>query len=190
VPAGSSSQAPDLIRHLAGCHLTAPRQAVTPLDRLGLQHARAGLLCPLLTSARWSARIPPRSVRLAGEQQADLPGYDPERSARRGRISKAHPARGWRTSWSRAHSSRVHHTSYPVPVRRPALSAGASFRRPLAMTPLPCSSPSAPLIPGTGTSTPLALCHAWHTRTKLSGALSSASAAAGGWTARTVDVRT
>jgi hypothetical protein len=62
VPAVSASQAPDLIRPLAGCRRTAPRQAATPLHRSGLQHARACLLCPLLTSAGRSARIPPPSV--------------------------------------------------------------------------------------------------------------------------------
>ena len=35
---------------------------------------------------------------------------------------------GWRTSRSRARSSRVHHTSYPVPVRRPARLDWASSR--------------------------------------------------------------
>jgi hypothetical protein len=35
---------------------------------------------------------------------------------------------GWRTSRSRARSSRVHHTSYPVPVRRPARVDWASSR--------------------------------------------------------------
>ena len=35
---------------------------------------------------------------------------------------KAHPVCRWRTSLSRARSSRVCHTSYPVPVRRPAPS--------------------------------------------------------------------
>ena len=36
------------------------------------------------------------------------------------RIYKAHPNCRWRTSRSRARSSRVYHTSYPVSVRRPA----------------------------------------------------------------------
>jgi hypothetical protein len=62
VPAVSSSQAPGLLRHLAGCHLTAPRQAATPLDRSGLQHARACLRCPLLPPAGRSGRIPPPAV--------------------------------------------------------------------------------------------------------------------------------
>ena len=62
VPAVSSSQAPDRIRHRAGCYLTAPRQAATPLDRSSLQHAHACLLCPLLTAAGRSGRIPPPAV--------------------------------------------------------------------------------------------------------------------------------
>ena len=61
-------------------------------------------------------------------------------------------------------SPRTYHTSYPVPVRRPALSDWASFRPRLTTTPLPFSWPSAPLIPGVGTRTPLVLCHARHTR--------------------------
>jgi hypothetical protein len=39
-----------------------------------------------------------------------------------------HTPCGWRTSRSRARSSRVCHTSYPVPVRRPARVDGASSR--------------------------------------------------------------
>jgi hypothetical protein len=62
------------------------------------------------------------------------------------------------------------HPSSPVPGRRPARVEGASSRRHLTMTPWPGSSPSAPLIPGGGTLTPHALCQAWHTRPRLSGA--------------------
>jgi hypothetical protein len=62
VPAVCSSQRPSIPRPLAGCHRAAPPQAATPLDRSGLQHARAGLLCRLLTSARRSGRITPSSV--------------------------------------------------------------------------------------------------------------------------------
>jgi len=52
-----------LARPLAGCHLAAPPQATALFHRSGLQHARARLLCPLLTSACQWARIAPRSVR-------------------------------------------------------------------------------------------------------------------------------
>ena len=62
VPAASSSQRPSIARPLAGCPLAAPPQAATPLYRSGLQHARACLLCRLLTSARRSGRITPSSV--------------------------------------------------------------------------------------------------------------------------------
>src|SRR3972149_11611195 len=55
---------------------------------------------------------------------------------RRRRIYKAHPNQGWRTSWSRAHSSRMYHTSYPVSVRRPALLDWTSSKPHLTLTPL------------------------------------------------------
>jgi hypothetical protein len=62
VPAASSSQRPSIARPLAGCHLAAPPQATTALYRSGLQPAIACLLCPLLTSAVRSGRIPLPSV--------------------------------------------------------------------------------------------------------------------------------
>jgi hypothetical protein len=71
-------------QHLAGCHLAAPPQGTTPVHRSGLRPTRVtawpirypafrpwgaslaspapGLLCPLLTSARWSGGITPPSV--------------------------------------------------------------------------------------------------------------------------------
>jgi hypothetical protein len=87
-PQRASSQfIPDAGRtaqHLAGCYLAAPRQARTPGHRSGPRLTRvaawpircpafrpwgaslaspaAGLLCPLLTSARWSGGIAPPSV--------------------------------------------------------------------------------------------------------------------------------
>ena len=96
--------------------------------------------------------------------RGDLPGEDTELSTRRRRIYKAYPACGWRASWSRAHSPRVYHTSYPVPVRRPALLGWASFRPCLTTTPLSFAYPSAPHKPGVRTLTSQALCHARHTR--------------------------
>ena len=66
---------------------------------------------------------------------------------RRRRIYKVHHNfRGWRTSLSRANSSQVYHTSYPVLVHRPALSDWPSFRPRLTTTPLAFSLPSAPRI--------------------------------------------
>ena len=62
MPAARSSQRPSIARPLAGCPLAAPPQATTPLYRSGLQPATACLLCPLLTSAGRSGRIPPPSV--------------------------------------------------------------------------------------------------------------------------------
>ena len=49
-------------------------------------------------------------------------------------------------SLSRASSSRVYHTSYPVLVHRPALSDWPSSRPRLTTTPLAFSLPSAPRI--------------------------------------------
>ena len=66
---------------------------------------------------------------------------------RKRRIYKVHHNfRGWRTSLSRANSSQVYHTSYPILVHRPALSDWPSFRPRLTTTPLACSLPSAPRI--------------------------------------------
>jgi hypothetical protein len=146
--------------HLAECHLTAPLQATIPLHRSGLQHARACLLGLLLTSAQRSGRIAPPSVLLDSQQISqgrtqNVPCVDAG-------FIKYTPCE-WRTSPSRARSSRVHHTSYPVPVRRRARSDRASFRPCLATTPLLFSSPSAPRTPGVRTFTSLVLCHARHT---------------------------
>jgi hypothetical protein len=62
--------------------------------------------------------------------------------ARRRRIYKAHRGRRWRTSWSRSHWSRVYHTSYPVPVRRPAL---LDWGGTLPLVALACGEPYASL---------------------------------------------
>jgi hypothetical protein len=67
---------------LAGCHLTAPRQATTLFHRSGLQHARACLLCRLLTAAGRSGRMAPPSVlnedtpQISRGQRSDLPCID------------------------------------------------------------------------------------------------------------------
>ena len=52
------------------------------------------------------------------------------------RIYKAHPNCRWRTLRSRARSSRMYHTSDPVPIRRPASLDWTSSRPHLAVTPL------------------------------------------------------
>ena len=64
-----------------------------------------------------------------------------------------HPKRRWRSSRSRARSSRVHHASYPVFVHRPAISDWTPFRPRLATTSLPFSLPSALRKPGHRTRT-------------------------------------
>jgi len=84
-----------------------------------------------------------------------------------------HPNRRWRTSQSRARSSRVHHASYPVFVHRPAALDWASSKPSLATTPLPFSLPSALRKPGHRTFTDEVTRHARRTR------LSSAAARQG-----------
>ena len=102
------------------------------------------LLCPLLTSPMRSESIAlfpansPRTRRSRATWEISQ-GKTQNFVARKRRIYKAHPNRRWRTSWSRAHWSRVYHTSYPVPVRRPALLDWASSRPSLAAAPLPFS---------------------------------------------------
>ena len=85
---------------------------------------------------------------------ADLPRSAVIPSVHRRRIYTAQSLCGWRTSRSRARSSRLYHTSYRVRVPRPARSFHASFRPHLAVTPLRFPCPSAPRIPGRGTFTP------------------------------------
>ena len=72
--------------------------------------------------------------------------------------------RRWRTSRSRARSSRMHHAYYPVFVHRPAASDWASSRPRLATTPLPFSLPSALRKPGHRTCTYKVTRHARRTR--------------------------
>ena len=189
VPRSRSSGLPDALPPLDPQRL---RLSCTPLagHRSGLQPTRgaarplggpacrpwgasralpaSSLLCPRLTSADRSERIAPPSVPFDLDNRQISQGKTPScPRVDAGFIKYTQCADGGlrghvptRPGWS--------HPSSPVPVRRPARVDGASSRRHLAMTPLPCSSPSAPLTPGTGTSTPLALCHAWHTRPMLS----------------------
>src|SRR2546430_4827759 len=96
----------------------------------------------------YSTLSPPRG------HPADLPRSAVIPSVHRRRIYKVRLSCGWRTLWSRAHSSQAYHTSYPVRVPRPAPSFHASFRPHLTVTPLRFPCPSAPRIPGQGTFTP------------------------------------
>jgi hypothetical protein len=96
-----------VIRHLAGCDLTAPLQATTPIHRSGLRPAHAGLLCRLLTSAGRSGRIAPPS---AGHP-ADLPWSVVIPSVHQRRIYQVRPNRGWRAVLWRASSPRAYHTA-------------------------------------------------------------------------------
>ena len=101
------------------------------------------LLRPLLTSPRYSApvaRRPASMLRSTGETSRGKTRYLHCIDAG---FTKCTLLRKWRTSRSRARSSRMHHASYPVFVHRPAALDWASFRPRLAATPLPFSLPSA-----------------------------------------------
>ena len=143
-------------RSTAGRHSSRPS---------GLQPARAGLRCPLLTSAGRSGRIPPPSVRRPGHL-ADLPGSAVLPSVHRRRMDQAQPSCGWRAVRWRARSPRLYHTSYPVRVPRPAPAFHASCRPHLTVTPWRFPGPSAPRTPGRETCTPkhdrMHGTHAWH----------------------------
>ena len=97
------------------------------------------LLCRLQTSPRYSAPItqrPASMLRSTGEISRGKTQNCPCISAE---FIKHTPLGRWRTSLSRASSSRVYHTSDSVRVPRPALSDWASFRPYLTIEPLPFS---------------------------------------------------
>jgi hypothetical protein len=128
-----------------------------------------------------------RSVRQGhalDEPHADLPGSDTELSVRERWIDQAHPVavgglRGHVPARPGCATPRIRFLFVAPPVWI-GLPPDPTSR----WTPLPFSSPSAPRLPGTRTCPSLLLCHAWHTRPKLSGApLCGASAPAPGWAA-------
>jgi len=89
------------------------------------------LLCLLLTSPMRSGSIAlpsalfPSHATSQGTWETSQ-GNTQNFITRKRRIYKAHPNRGWRTLRSRARSSRVCHTSYPVPVRLPVRCLSAA----------------------------------------------------------------
>jgi hypothetical protein len=115
---------------LAGCHRPTPAETTTPFYRSGLPSTSPGTM----PSADFC-----RAVR---EDYSPLsPAYWDNRPISQGKTQNVprigagfikHTPCGWRTSRSRARSSRVCHTSYPVPVRRPARLDWASSRPHLA----------------------------------------------------------
>jgi hypothetical protein len=129
-----------------------------PLPRLSAVGCLTSLACagPTMPSADfcevvrgdYSTLSPPRG------HPAELPRSAVIPSVHRRRMYQVRPNCGWRTLWSRAHSSQAYHTSYPVRVPRPAPSFHASFRPHLTVTPWRFPCPSAPRIPGQGTFTP------------------------------------
>jgi hypothetical protein len=153
VPAVSSSQRPK-VWPLAGCDLTAPRQATTRFHRSGLQHALACLLCRLLTSAGRSGRIAPPSVlnedtpQISRGKLSYLPCIDA------GFIKYAPPVDGGLYGRVPTRPERTTPHIRFVSLARPARAFHASFRPRLTATPLRFPCPSAPRIPGRGTFTP------------------------------------
>ena len=122
-------------------------------------------LCPLLTSPRLSMPVARHFVACCQPTAVETSRGKARHFLRCRRICKVHPNnRRWRTSRSRARSSRVHHASYPVFVHRPAISDWTSFRLRLATTPLPFSLPSALCKPGHRTRTYEVTRHARHSR--------------------------
>ena len=100
--------------------------------RSGLRPGPPDLLCPLLTSPRYSAPIAQRPASILRSTGEISRGKTRHFRCTRRRIYKMHPNRRWRASRSRARSPRMHHASYPVFVHRPAASDWASFRPRLA----------------------------------------------------------
>jgi len=70
VPAAISSQVPEVIRPLAGCHRATPPQATTLVHRSGLQPAHAGRRCRLLTAVARSGRMAPPAALCADTPQS------------------------------------------------------------------------------------------------------------------------
>ena len=129
-----------------------------PLPRLSALGCLTSVACagPTMPSADFCGAVREDCSALSPipGHPADLPRSAVIPSVHRRRIYKARPTCGWRTSRSRARSSRAYHTSYPVRVPRPAPSFHASFRPHLAVTPWRFPCPSAPRTPGQGTFTP------------------------------------
>jgi hypothetical protein len=135
-------------QRLAGCHLATPPKATTPLYRSGLPTILRGTM----PSADFCGAVREDSSTLSPLRgdTAGLPRSAVRPSVHRRRMYQVRPSCGWRTLWSRAHSSRASHTSYPVRVPRPAPSFHAAFRPHLTVTPLRVPCPSAPRTPGQG----------------------------------------
>jgi hypothetical protein len=139
----------------APCRASDPRLACMTVQAFPTSPQ---VLCPLLTPPLGSESITPLSATCRGTPLSEAPGRPPVFSGHTIRAetpdlySTAHC--GWRTSRSRARSSRLYHTWYPVRVPRPARSFYAAFGCPLAKTSLRFPCPSAPRIPGQETCTP------------------------------------
>ena len=133
-------------------HSTTGRNSSLPF-RPSARSAR--LLCPLLTSAVRSGRIPPPSVLCPRTHCNISRGKSVVPSVHRRLIYNARlTVDGGLCCSVLKLCPEVCHTPYQVRVPRPAHSLHASFRPHLAATPLRFTCPSAPRTPGQGTFTP------------------------------------
>jgi len=122
----------------------------------------SGLLCPLLTSPGRSVTVSRHPV-LADNREISQGKTQIVLHVDAGFIKHAPSADGGLRGHVPARPGRTTpHIRFLFVA--PRILDWASSRPHLAMKPLPFSLPSAPRLPGTGTSTPLDLCHAWHTR--------------------------
>jgi hypothetical protein len=129
-----------------------------PLPRLSAVGGLTSLACagPPMPAADFcevvrgddSPLSPPRGPPAALPRSAGRP------SVHRRRSDQVRPCCGWRTWWSRAHSSQAYPTSSPVRVPRPAPAFHAAFSPHLTVTPWRFPCPSAPRTPGQETFTP------------------------------------
>ena len=119
VPAGGSPRQPDMIRHLAGCHLHRSTTGHDSLSTVQAFNTRARVYYAICSSAaERSGRMAPPASPLPGHP-ADLPRSAVIPSVPRRPIDQAQSHCGWRALLSRARSPRLYHTSdwvrYPCP---------------------------------------------------------------------------
>jgi hypothetical protein len=138
-------------RGLAGCSAVVPWQATSPLFQSprGEPFGPSVFRQPRPTTPFADLFLAVRGNRFPLSQFLPHAESQGTRKISRGKTQnvprvdaefiKHTPTGRWRTSRSRARSSRVYHTSDPVRIPRPALLDWASFRPHLTMTPLPFS---------------------------------------------------
>ena len=153
VPAAISSQVPEVIRPLAGCHRAAPPQATTLVHRAGLQPAHTGRRCRLLTAAVRSGRMAPPAVLCADTPQSSRGQRSSRPGPRRPLAQAPSPGDGGRCGRVPA---RPDGTTPPIGCvsRAPHVRSTPPSDPTSRVTPWRCPGPSAPRTPGQGTCTP------------------------------------